>query len=104
MFEPDGPVDLGEARELKREYVVAVAGKVRERPEGLRNKNLPTGGVEVVASELRVLNRSETPPFVIEEEVDATDEMRLTYRFLDLRREGMSRRIVQRSVASQAVR
>lgn len=104
VFEPGGPVDLGEVRGLKREYVVAVTGSVRERPEGLRNESLPTGGVEVVASELRVLNRSETPPFVIEEEVDATDEMRLTYRFLDLRREVMQRRIVQRSVASQAVR
>ncbi len=104
VFEPDGPVPLGDVRDLKREYVVAVEGKVRERPEGLRNEILATGGIEVVASDMKVLNRSETPPFVIEEEVDATEEMRLTYRFLDLRRSVMQKRLVQRHTASRAVR
>ncbi|MFH1680910.1 MAG: aspartate--tRNA ligase [Candidatus Eisenbacteria bacterium] len=89
-------------RDLKREYVVAVEGTVRERPEG--NPNLPTGQIEVVAERVDLLNRCETPPFVIEDEVDATEEMRLRYRFLDLRRPPMQRRIVLRHVAAQAAR
>ncbi|MBN1825273.1 MAG: aspartate--tRNA ligase [Candidatus Eisenbacteria bacterium] len=103
-FEPDGPVLLERVRDLRREDVVAVRGVVRERPEGLRNDKLATGAVEVVAEELLVLNRAETPPFVIEDEVDATEEHRLQYRFLDLRRDCMQRRIVLRHEAAQAAR
>ncbi|RPJ47420.1 MAG: aspartate--tRNA ligase [Candidatus Latescibacterota bacterium] len=104
VVEPNGPVAIDSVRELRREYVVGVKGRVRIRPEGIRNANLPTGEIEVVAEELEVLNRAETPPFVIEEEVDATEEMRLRYRFLDLRRPSMQRRIVLRHRAAQTVR
>jgi aspartyl-tRNA synthetase len=101
---PDGPVSLDVVRDLKREYVVAVRGLVRIRPEGIRNPHLPTGAIEVAAEEIVLLNRSETPPFVIEEEVDATEEMRLKYRFLDLRRPSMQQRFVLRHRAAQTVR
>lgn len=103
-FEPDGPVSLDDARNLKREYVVAVRGTVRERPSGLVNETLATGAIELVAVELKVLNISETPPFVIEEDVDATEEHRLLYRFLDLRRPCMQKRIVLRHEASRVAR
>jgi aspartyl-tRNA synthetase len=101
---PDGPVSLDAVRDLKREYVVAVRGLVRMRPEGIRNPHLPTGSIEVAAEEVVLLNRSETPPFVIEEEVDATEEMRLKFRFLDLRRPSMQKRFVLRHRAAQTVR
>jgi aspartyl-tRNA synthetase len=101
---PDGPVSLDAVRDLKREYVVAVRGLVRMRPEGIRNPHLPTGSIEVAAEEVVLLNRSETPPFVIEEEVDATVEMRLKFRFLDLRRPSMQKRFVLRHRAAQTVR
>ena len=102
--EPGGGIPIERVRGWKREYVVAVKGRVRPRPDGLKNTNLATGGVEVVASEVELLNESEVPPFVIEEDVDATEENRLTYRFLDLRRESMQKRLVLRHQASQVVR
>lgn len=104
VVEPGGPVSLDEARELKREYVIAVSGTVRKRPGEMANRNLPTGEVEVVAEELEVLNRCRTPPFVIEDEVDASDDTLLQYRFLDLRRPKMQQFIGLRHRASRAAR
>ncbi|MGE4289883.1 MAG: aspartate--tRNA ligase [Salinivirgaceae bacterium] len=72
------------ARELGREYVIKVTGTVIEREN--KNKKLPTGEIEILASQLNVLNASETPPFTIEEESDGGDELRMKYRYLDLRR------------------
>ncbi|MBM3321078.1 MAG: aspartate--tRNA ligase [Candidatus Eisenbacteria bacterium] len=104
VAQPGGGVSPEHLRDLKREYVVAVEGTVRMRPEGIRNPNLSTGAIEVLADRLDLLNLCETPPFVIEDDVDATEEMRLKYRFLDLRRPSMQRRIVLRHVAAQTVR
>ncbi|MDO5035520.1 MAG: aspartate--tRNA ligase [Porphyromonas sp.] len=73
-----------EASHLGREYVIQVTGEVAERAS--KNKNIPTGEIEVIVSELRVLNTAETPPFTIEDETDGGDDLRMKYRYLDLRR------------------
>ncbi|MFO7722283.1 MAG: aspartate--tRNA ligase [Bacteroidales bacterium] len=73
-----------EARKLGREFVITVQGSVAERSN--KNPNLPTGDIEILAEEFRVLNRSKTPPFTIEDKTDGGDELRMQYRYLDLRR------------------
>ncbi|MBK8500005.1 MAG: aspartate--tRNA ligase [Flavobacteriales bacterium] len=84
-FNTDSNATLREtARTLGREFVVQVMGKVIERQS--KNANMPTGEVEIVATELKVLNGAKTPPFTIEEETDGGDELRAKYRYLDLRR------------------
>ena len=82
------------AHELRSEFVIAVEGKVSKRPEGTENPNLSTGEIEVTASELEILNRSETPPFVLEDMgPEVSEEMKLKYRYLDLRRPRMQRNL-----------
>jgi aspartyl-tRNA synthetase len=105
VFRPDDDQELhAKAGELGAEYVVAVRGEVSARPEGMLNPDLPTGDVELIARELVVLNASLTPPFVLEEPVKASDELRLEYRYLDLRRPHMQRLIEARHVAAQTTR
>ena len=70
--------------QLGREYVVQATGTVRERSS--KNKNIPTGEVELAVTALNILNSSDTPPFTIEDESDGGDEIRMKYRYLDLRR------------------
>ncbi|MBC7185885.1 MAG: aspartate--tRNA ligase [Calditrichaeota bacterium] len=93
-----------QARELKAEWVVAVTGTVRMRPEGMRNPNLATGDIEVVANELEVLNKAKTPPFEIKDPVEASEELRLTYRYLDLRRPELQKNMLLRHRVYQVVR
>ena len=84
-FNTDSDATLREtARTLGREFVVQVTGKVIERQS--KNANMPTGEVEIFCSELKVLNGAKTPPFTIEDETDGGDELRMKYRYLDLRR------------------
>ena len=105
VFRPDDDDALHEkAGGLGAEFVVAVVGEVVERPEGTRNPEMPTGEIEVHARQLRVLNASATPPFVLEEPVKASDELRLEYRYLDLRRPRMQRMIDIRHRAAQTTR
>jgi len=73
-----------QANNLGREFVVQVSGTVKERES--KNKNIPTGEIEIIVTELKVLNSAKTPPFTIEEETDGGDELRMKYRYLDLRR------------------
>lgn len=91
------------AHDLRLEYVIGVRGRVASRG-GNVNPNLPTGAVEVHAEELFVFNRAETPPFVIEDDVDASEELRLRYRYLDLRRPAMQRIFRIRHQVNQATR
>jgi aspartyl-tRNA synthetase len=86
------------------EYVVAVKGHVRRRGAGLENPNMPTGEVEVVADELLLLNESKTPPFSPSEDAIANEEVRLKYRYLDLRRAGMQENFALRSKVAMAIR
>jgi aspartyl-tRNA synthetase len=92
------------AEAARSEYVVAVKGKVRRRGAGLENPNMPTGAIEVVASELLLLNEAKTPPFSPAEDAIANEEVRLKYRYLDLRRPQMQHNFELRSKVAMAIR
>ena len=85
------------AEEVRPEYVIAVEGQVEPRGAAAVNPKMPTGEVEVVASRIWILNESRTPPFPMEEQVDVAEEVRLKYRYVDLRRPRMQRNIILRS-------
>ena len=102
VFDPDRADIFAEAERIRGEFVLAVKGKVRERPEGTINPNMVTGQVEVLAHELEVLNRSETPPFHHDEQ--ANEELRLKYRYLDLRRKNMLGNLRLRHKVTKAMR
>ncbi|MBI4546351.1 MAG: aspartate--tRNA ligase [Ignavibacteriae bacterium] len=84
------------AGELRSEYVILVSGKVERRPAGTENPNLATGEIDIMADELTILNKADTPPFPIEDEVNVYEEARLQYRYLDLRRSPMQRNLITR--------
>ncbi|MEO0226388.1 MAG: amino acid--tRNA ligase-related protein [candidate division WOR-3 bacterium] len=98
------PSHLKIAQELGMEDVIQVKGVVVERPGDAKNLEMATGEIEVRAFEIKILNRSKVPPFVIEDEVKASEELRLKYRYLDLRRESLSKNIKLRHYVTQAVR
>ncbi|HTG47109.1 MAG TPA: aspartate--tRNA ligase [Actinomycetota bacterium] len=105
VFHPEeAPVAHVAAQELRSEWVVRVSGTVRARPDGMANPALATGEIEVAAAELRVLNRAETPPFVIEDRIEADEQLRLEYRYLDLRRPEMTRILRLRSDVNRIMR
>ena len=91
-----------QARKLGREFVIQVRGKVIERSS--KNKNMPTGEVEVFVEELTILNSSKTPPFTIEDETDGGEELRMKYRYLDLRRNPVRESLILRHKLAQEVR
>src|SRR5258708_20081870 len=95
---------LAAAKELRSEYVVRITGEVRERAEEGKNRKVPTGGVELIASSIELLSRSETPPFPIDDEVDAAEDLRLKYRYLDLRRPLLTRNLILRDRIAHGVR
>jgi aspartyl-tRNA synthetase len=92
------------AKELRSEYVVRIEGTVVERSEKTKNANLPTGEIEVMASRIELLARADTPPFAIEDDTDAAEELRLKYRYLDLRRPALARNLMLRHQLVFAVR
>lgn len=92
------------AHQLKNEYVVAVRGRVARRPPGTENPKIPTGEVEVLAEELEILNESRTPPFPVEDHIEVGEQVRLRYRFIDLRRPSMQRNVLMRHRAAQVIR
>ncbi len=100
---PDSPV-FRTAEEAKNEYALRVTGRVRPRPGANANRNMPTGEIELEASEITVLNVSQPLPFDLGEHAGVSEETRLKYRFLDLRRPRMARNLVLRSRLSQVVR
>lgn len=104
MFDPSENKEIFElANKMRSEWVVGVRGTVRDRGE-MRNPRLPTGAVEVVASEATVFNRSQTPPFQIEDNIDTNENKRLEYRYLDLRRPKFQRSLKARSDLYRATR
>ncbi len=102
VFDPDNQAQFAEAEKLRNEFVVKVRGLVRERPAGTANANLSSGKVELLARELVTLNRSEPLPFQLDEHV--SEEVRLKYRYIDLRREEMSKRLRLRHQITRAMR
>ncbi|HCW93311.1 MAG TPA: aspartate--tRNA ligase [Flexistipes sinusarabici] len=89
---------------VRNEFVIAAKGKVEHRPEGTVNSSLPTGEVEVYVNELKILNKSETPPFVIENHSNANEDIRLKYRYLDLRRPALQQNIILRHQLIRVIR
>jgi aspartyl-tRNA synthetase len=102
VFDPDAATVFKDAERLRNEFVVRVKGKVRARPTGTVNAQLASGGVELLAAELELLNRSEPLPFQLDESVG--EELRLRYRYLDLRREVMSQRLRLRHRVTRSMR
>jgi aspartyl-tRNA synthetase len=102
VFDPDAAEVFREAERLRNEFVIRVKGRVRERPAGTVNTHLASGRVELLAGELELLNRSEPLPFQLDEQVG--EEVRLKYRYLDLRREVMSQRLRLRHRITRAMR
>ena len=92
------------AHAIRSEFVLAVRGKVGPRPEGMANPKLKTGEIEITVSELRILNAAQTPPFLIEDDAEVSENVRLKYRHLDIRRPYMQKNIILRHKASAAVR
>jgi len=91
------------AADLRNEYVISVTGKVERRPEGTGNLTLPTGEIDIMAEELTVLNKANTTPFPIEDNIDVNEELRLKYRYLDLRRSPMQQNLLTRHKMYQIV-
>ncbi|HMR01009.1 MAG TPA: aspartate--tRNA ligase [Candidatus Gracilibacteria bacterium] len=92
------------AEGVRSEYVIQIKGVVRARPEGMRNENMETGEIEVLINEFTVLNESQTPPFEIDQDKDVNEELRLKYRYLDLRRERMRKNVEMRYKAIKIIR
>jgi aspartyl-tRNA synthetase len=99
-----GEALLATAKQVRSEFVVRIDGDVIARAQDSRNPKLPTGDVEVLARNVEILNTSDTPPFAIDDEVDAADELRLKYRYLDLRRPSLTRNLTLRHNVAFGVR
>ncbi|MEO1575098.1 MAG: amino acid--tRNA ligase-related protein, partial [Pseudomonadota bacterium] len=102
VFDPDTPDVFARAETLRSEFVLRVKGKVRQRPEGQVNPNMSTGEIEVLGLELEILNTAQTPPFHHDD--DVSEEVRLRYRYIDLRREPMQENLRLRAKVISALR
>ncbi|MFA5627353.1 MAG: aspartate--tRNA ligase [Thiohalomonadaceae bacterium] len=105
VFDPDSPEIFMIAESVRNEYVLQLKGRVRRRPEGTENTNLPSGQVEVIGKSLSIINRAETPPFQIDDGDDEiSEELRLRYRYIDLRRPPMLERLKFRAKITRVLR
>ncbi|MCU7491473.1 MAG: aspartate--tRNA ligase [Ignavibacteria bacterium] len=105
VFEPHYNSETHElAKDLRGEYVISVVGKVRRRPEGTENPQLSTGLIDVMADKLIILNQAKTPPFPLTDNVDTNEDLRLKYRYLDLRRPSMQKNLLLRHKMYQITR
>jgi len=95
-FHPDNKDAYKIGEECRSEFVIQIKGKVKARPEGMGNKNLETGDIEVIVEHAVILNKSEVPPFEIDQDKEVSEDIRLKYRYLDLRRQRMHKNIVNR--------
>jgi len=91
------------AKDLRNEFVIAVSGVVEKRPEGTENPEIPTGMVDVLADDVQILSKADTPPFPIDDSVDASEDLRLKYRYLDLRRPVLQHNLMFRHRLYQVV-
>jgi len=105
VFNPEmNPNAHDKAQSIRSEYVLGVEGTVVIRPEGTANPKLKTGEIEVIAKEVKILNISKTPPFLIEDEEEVAENTRLKYRYLDLRRPGLQKNMILRHKVGKEVR
>jgi aspartyl-tRNA synthetase len=105
VFEPEISKEAYElSKKLRNEFVISVEGKVRKRPDDAVNPELATGRIDVLVDKLIILNEAETPPFAIKDEIDAFEDLRLKYRYLDLRRPTLQKNLLLRHRMYQLVR
>ncbi len=105
VFNPKVDKEIHEkAHAIRNEYVLGIRGNVMKRPDGMINPGLITGEIEVMVTELRILSAAKTPPFLIEDRLDVSENVRLTYRHIDLRRPQLQKNIILRHKASASVR
>ncbi|MFW6011908.1 MAG: aspartate--tRNA ligase [Desulfosalsimonas sp.] len=105
VFNPERNSAVHEkAHAIRNEYVIAARGVVERRPEGMTNPELATGEIEVMVSELKILNRAQTPPFMIEDDIEVNENTRLQHRHIDLRRPSLQRNLMMRNTAAMAAR
>jgi aspartyl-tRNA synthetase len=105
VFDPDTVEAFGLAESVRSEFVLKVVGRVRKRPEGTENADMPTGMVEVLGKELEIFNRADTPPFMLDiGDDEVSEEHRLRYRYIDLRRPAMYQRLKLRSEIARTLR
>src|SRR6056300_396496 len=104
VFDPDTVEAFALADRVRSEYVLKITGRVRARTEATVNPNMATGAIEVLGKELVILNQAETPPFQLDEHTSVSEEVRLHYRYMDLRRVEMQQRLMLRSKITSAVR
>ena len=105
VFSPEAaPAAHERAHVVRPEFVVAIRGKVRSRPEGMANPAMATGAIEILVLDWKLLNTAKTPPFAIEDRVEAAEALRLKYRYLDLRRPRLAANFLLRAKATQSVR
>ena len=104
VFDPDFKDSFEVADSVRNEYVLSATGRVRKRPAGSENPDMVTGEVEVLGSDLEVLNEAKTPPFQLDEYSEAGEDIRLRYRYLDLRRPEMQARLRMRSLITSQIR
>ncbi len=104
VFDPDAEVSFKTAEGVRSEYVVQLTGLVRMRPVGTVNKDMPTGAIEVLGKQLTILNAALTPPFQLDDHADVGEDVRLRYRYIDLRRPEMAQRLRFRSKVTNTVR
>ncbi len=104
-LDPDrDPQAHAKAEDVRNEFVIAALGKVSPRPDGTINPKMPTGEVEIEIRELRILNEAKTPPFMLNEFTEVAENLRLKYRYLDLRRESIQKNLMMRHKVAQTVR
>ena len=104
VFDPDEPASFALADRVRSEFVLRISGRVRARPDGTINPDMATGEIEVLGREIEVLNQSETPPFQLDAHSDAGEDVRLRFRYLDLRRSEMQQRLALRARTLSAIR
>ncbi|MBI3332037.1 aspartate--tRNA ligase [Candidatus Peregrinibacteria bacterium] len=104
VFPPEAKEVFKTAEKIRPEWVLRVTGTVQKRREGAERSENPTGEIEVIASALEILNEAKTPPFEIDQDTQVSEDLRLQYRYLDLRRERMQRNIALRSKVFQVIR
>ena len=104
VFDPDTEESFANAERVRSEYVLQIKGIVRARPEGTVNEDMATGKIEILGKELTILNAAATPPFPLDDYVDVGEEIRLKYRFMDLRRPEMLNKLMFRSKVTNFIR
>ncbi len=104
VLNESAPVARETGESVRNEYVIAVKGKVAARPAGMVNPNITTGMIDVIVSEIKILNNALTPPFMVDEHTDAAEDVRLKYRYLDLRRPQLQKNIIMRNNITKSIR